>query len=85
MPKDAEDLAESIETLEDLTEFMQALCRDADVNESQWAHSGIPDMLDGIHGWLMAAPERKKPFQTDLHSNPYRFVAEVLLAGKYYE
>ena len=83
MRPDVEDLGLSIESVNDLVDFLEALSSDAVEHGSEWANTQIFDMLESMAAWLTDSLEDglKAPDSPEA----LRFFARLLLAGKHYE
>jgi hypothetical protein len=81
-----EDLIEAIATGDDLASFLDLLSADAVDRGSEWENGQIDTMLESMSAWLRASTGHPNfTHHPDLLPEQWRFVAELLLAGKHYE
>ena len=80
-----EELASRITTREDMATFLDALSEDAVKRGSQWENRHIFDMLESMAAWLRDTSGHDAFSQPELTSEQWRFVADLILAGKHYE
>jgi predicted ATPase len=80
-----EDLASGITTREDMATFLDALSSDAAERASEWENLHILDMLESMAAWLRDTTDHEGFLHPALPPAHWRFVAELLLAGKHYE
>ncbi|WP_227938176.1 DUF7660 family protein [Alkalihalobacillus deserti] len=67
---------ESIRSKEELISFIDKLKNDLVTNNTEWENLSLEDYLEAIKGWI----------EDTLPSNPnWSTIAEILIAGKYYE
>ena len=80
-----EGLSERIVSREDMATFLDELGRDADEHGSQWENLHISDMLESMAAWLRDTTDSECHPQPGLSPEQWRFVADLILAGKHYE
>ena len=85
MPEHPEDLRAAITTREDMAVFLDALSVDAVERASAWQNLHIFDVLESMAAWLRDSAGHENFSHPDLTPQQWRFVAELLLAGKHYE
>jgi hypothetical protein len=86
MDQRPEDLMEAITTRDDLASFLDLLSADAVDHGSEWENGQIDTMLESMSAWLRDSTGHPNfTHHPDLSPVQWRFVAELLLAGKYYE
>jgi hypothetical protein len=69
---------ESIKSKEELISFIDKLKNDLVTNQTEWENLSIEDYLEAIKGWVEDT--------NSLPSNPnWSTIAEILMAGKFYE
>jgi hypothetical protein len=68
----------NITSKEEFISFINELKNDLAVNKTEWENLSLEDYLDAIKGWIEDT--------NSLPSNPnWSTIAEILMAGKYYE
>jgi hypothetical protein len=80
-----EDLARRAVDREGLAVFLDALGNDAIERGSEWENLRIFDMLESMAAWLRDEAGSVAFPDPQLTSDQWRFVAELMLAGKHYE
>ena len=83
MRQHPEDLVDSVADRESLAAFLEVLSKDAVEHGSEWENLQIFDMLESMAAWLRDSAELSPALETE--DNPWRLVARVVLAGKFYE
>lgn len=76
---------QSITTREDFASFLDLLGADAVDRGSEWENGQIDTVLESMSAWLRDSAEHPNFTHPDLSPEQWRFVAELLLAGKHYE
>jgi hypothetical protein len=80
-----EELLAAIMTRNDLAAFLDVLSADAAERGSEWENLHIFDMLESMASWLRDSAHHDAFSHPDLSAEQWRFVAELMLAGKHYE
>src|SRR5689334_5443835 len=82
MRQHPEDLVDTVADRESLAAFLEVLSKDAVDHGSEWENLQIFDMLESMAAWLRDSSEPAP--SEDTQENPWRLVARVVLAGKFY-
>ena len=77
---DIYEMADKIESKEDLIEFLKALLVDLKENHSEWENDTLERYLDGMWGWLQDLDEAFVPEQPS-----WQFIGNMLLVARIYE
>ncbi|WP_121257586.1 DUF7660 family protein [Solirubrobacter pauli] len=80
-----EDLADQITTREDMASFLDALSTDAVERGSEWENAQIFDMLESMAAWLRDTADTPRFAPAGMTPEQWRFIADLILAGKHYE
>ncbi len=80
------DRLENVKTRKDLSEFVSALLKDLENNNTEWENASLDDFLEAMSGWIEDMDgyykNQGKPFSED---QPWKIFAEILYASKVYE
>lgn len=77
---------DSIETREELAEFVEALLSDLETNRDDWENPTLERFLEAMGAWIRAMPSAYGNMGRQLpHDTAWRAVADILLASKMYE
>lgn len=68
-----------------MARFLDALSEDAVERGSEWQNLHIFDMLESMAAWLRTSAKHEAFAHPDLSPEQWRFLAELVLAGKHYE
>lgn len=82
------DPLENVNTKEDFIKFLQDLSIDFDENPNSWQNTSISSYLEAMSAYVeyMDAEIIYQRFGIVIPPNPdWKFIARVLLSGKYYE
>jgi hypothetical protein len=81
------ELVETINTRQDLAEFIQALLRDLETNQQEWGNSQLERYLDALAAW---AKDMDGYFR-NIHGHPapeqptWRLIGRMLMVARIYE
>lgn len=76
----------SIQTREELADFVEALLKDLRENGSDWENASLEGFLDAMAAWIRSMPSAYKNMGKALPSSgDWRAMADILLAAKMYE
>jgi hypothetical protein len=73
-----EELLDSISSRQSFLQFLEALLEDRCNSRDGWENKSIESFLEAMHAW--AVDSNSLPEQPD-----WRYIAQLLLAGKHYE
>jgi hypothetical protein len=76
----------NISSIDDLSGFIKLLAEDFRQNAATWENIQIDDYLESVAAWLKDSKGLEKNTGIVVPKQPnWKFVATLLLAGKYYE
>jgi hypothetical protein len=81
------ELVETINTRQDLAEFIQALLRDLETNQQEWENPQLERYLDALAAWTTDMDG----YFRNVHGHPgpeqptWRIIGYMLLAARTYE
>ena len=83
---DLEKLINSIETNEDLANFIETLLVDLRVNAVAWENADLERFLEAMAAWVRSMENAYKNTGRKFPSQPsWKMIADILLAAKMYE
>ena len=81
-----EEMVKYVETYEQLAEFINRLRQDFIQHTEDWENVNIDSFLEAMEAWVRDTGRYSKHTgENRFEVNPFRFVAQVLLATKIYE
>ena len=76
----------SIESREDLVNFIRSLAADAKANSHEWSSNDLPAYLEALSGWLGDMDGFFENRSQPVPATPnWQLLGQALLAAKYYE
>jgi len=80
------ELADSVQTREQLAMFVSALRADLEANAGDWENAELWRYLEAMEGWIVDCVGYYKNSGQDIEDlSPWTIVADVLMAARDYE
>ena len=83
---DVYDESENVASREDLSAFVMSLVEDFRQNRDGWENWDLEDYLESVSAWLHDCDGLEKNTGFKIPEQPdWKFVATILMAGKFYQ